>query len=83
MILGLLKEYGTETRVTLLPEIVKNLTDLKVEVWVEQSAGEKAFAPDKSYLEAGARVASRSEIFEKADVLLQIQPPSLKVILKA
>jgi H+-translocating NAD(P) transhydrogenase subunit alpha len=76
MILGLLKEYGTETRVTLLPEIVKNLTDLKVEVWVEQSAGEKAFAPDKSYLEAGARVASRSEIFEKADVLLQIQPPS-------
>jgi H+-translocating NAD(P) transhydrogenase subunit alpha len=76
MILGLLKEHGTETRVTLLPEIVKNLADLKVEVLVEQSAGEKAFAPDNAYLEAGARVTSRIEIFEKAEVLLQIQPPS-------
>jgi H+-translocating NAD(P) transhydrogenase subunit alpha len=76
MILGLLKEHGTETRVTLLPEIVKNLTDLKVEVLVEQSAGEKAFAPDIAYSDAGARVTSRSDIFEKAEVLLQIQPPS-------
>ncbi len=76
MILGLLKEHGTETRVTLLPEIVKNLTDLKVEVLVEQSAGVKAFAPDSAYSEAGARIVSRSEIFEKAEVLLQIQPPS-------
>jgi H+-translocating NAD(P) transhydrogenase subunit alpha len=76
MILGLLKELGTETRVTLLPEIVKNLTDLKVEVLVEQSAGEKAFAPDSAYSEAGARIVSRSEIFEKAEVLLQIHPPS-------
>lgn len=41
MILGLLKEHGTETRVALLPEIVKTLTDLKVEVLVEQGAGEK------------------------------------------
>jgi H+-translocating NAD(P) transhydrogenase subunit alpha len=56
MILGLLKEHGTESRVTLLPEIVKNLADLKVEVLVEQSAGEKAFAPDIAYSEAGARI---------------------------
>ena len=34
MILGLLKEYGTETRVALLPETVKAFTDLKVEVGV-------------------------------------------------
>ncbi len=76
MILGLLKEHGNETRVALLPDIVQNLTDLKVEVLVEQSAGEKAFAPDSDYKDAGASVVSRKEIFEKAEVLLQIQPPA-------
>jgi H+-translocating NAD(P) transhydrogenase subunit alpha len=76
MILGLLKEYGNETRVALLPDIVQNLTDLKVEVLVEQSAGEKAFASDSDYTEAGAAVVSRKEIFEKAEVLLQIQIPA-------
>lgn len=75
MILGLLKEHGTETRVAMLPEIVKNLVDLKVSVMVEQSAGEKAFAPDSAYSEAGASIVSRNEIFDKAEVLLQIQPP--------
>lgn len=76
MILGLLKEHGNETRVALLPDIVQNLTELKVEVLVEQSAGEKAFASDSDYKEAGASVVSRKEIFEKAEVLLQIQPPA-------
>lgn len=76
MILGLLKEHGHETRVALLPEIVQNLVDLKVTVLTEQSAGEKAFATDADYKEAGATVVSRNEIFEKAEVLLQIHPPS-------
>ena len=76
MILGLLKEHGNETRVALLPEIVKNMVELKVEVHVEKSAGEKAFATDDAYKEAGAKIATRKEIFEKAEVLLQIQPPS-------
>jgi len=76
MILGLLKEHGNETRAALLPDIVQNLTELKVEVLVEKSAGEKAFASDSDYKEAGAAVVSRKEIFEKAEVLLQIQPPA-------
>lgn len=77
MILGLLKEHGVETRVALLPEIVKTLTDLKVEVLVEEDAGKKAFSSNKHYTEAGAKVHSRKEIFEKAEVLLQIQTPSV------
>lgn len=75
MILGLLKEHGDETRVALLPEIAKSLVELKAEVLVEKSAGEKTFVPDSAYKEAGATVVSRNEIFEKAEVLLQIQPP--------
>ena len=75
MILGLLKEYGDETRVTLLPENIKVLVDLKVKVLVEKNAGEKAFTSDQMYREVGAEVVSREVIFEKAEVLLQIQTP--------
>jgi NAD(P) transhydrogenase subunit alpha len=76
MILGLLKEYGTETRVALLPETVKAFTDLKVEVLVEQGAGENAFAADADYIAVGAKIVSRADVFSKSDVLLQIQPPA-------
>jgi len=76
MILGLLKEYGTETRVALLPETVKAFTDLKVEVLVEQGAGENAFAADAHYVAVGAKIVSRADLFSKAEVLLQIQPPA-------
>jgi len=76
MILGLLKEFGTETRVALLPETVKAFTDLKVEVLVEKGAGETAFASDADYEAVGAKVVLRADIFSKAEVLLQIQPPA-------
>lgn len=76
MILGLLKEPGAETRVALLPETVKQLVDRKVQVLVETDAGGSAFTPDEEYRQAGAEVVSRPEIFEKADLLLQIQPPT-------
>ncbi|HLW06748.1 MAG TPA: Re/Si-specific NAD(P)(+) transhydrogenase subunit alpha [Marinilabiliaceae bacterium] len=78
MILGLLKEYSPETRVALLPEAVQILTGLKAQVLVEQQAGATAFASDAAYGEAGAEVVSREQIFEKADVLLQIHPPSVE-----
>lgn len=76
MILGLLKEKGDETRVALLPENVKNLTSQKVEVLVEEGAGNKAFTSDEDFRDAGAKVVTREKIFEQADLLLQIQPPA-------
>ncbi len=75
MVLGLLKEHGIESRVALLPETVKSFIDLKVEVLVEQGAGEKAFASDADYQAVGAKIVTRAELFEKAEVLLQIQMP--------
>jgi len=82
MILGLLKEQSNENRVALLPETVQGLSDLKVEVWVEQDAGANALATDADYENAGAKVVSRKEVFEKSDVLLQIQPPVAEDIKK-
>jgi NAD(P) transhydrogenase subunit alpha len=61
----------------LLPETVKAFIELKVEVLVEQGAGEKAFASDAGYVAVGAKVVSRAEVFSKSEVLLQIQPPAL------
>ena len=69
-VLGLLKEHGTETRVALLPETVKAFTDLKVEVIVEQGAGETAFATNADYEAVGAKVVSRADVFNKAEVLV-------------
>jgi NAD(P) transhydrogenase subunit alpha len=76
MILGLLKEHGKETRVAILPDIVKTLTDQKVKVLVEQGAGETAFTSDADYETVGAKVVSRDDVFSQAEVLLQIQPPA-------
>jgi NAD(P) transhydrogenase subunit alpha len=75
MILGILKEHGSETRVALLPETVKAFIDLKVEVLVEQGAGETAFASDADYEAVGAKTVARADVFDQAEVLLQIQPP--------
>ncbi len=75
MIIGLLKEQGNETRVALLPEIVKKLTALKVEVLVESDAGKSAFVANEDYQNAGATIVARAEVFKQANLLLQIQPP--------
>ena len=81
MILGLLKEHGTETRVALLPETVKAFIDLKVEVLVEKGAGASAFAEDEEYQAIGAKLVSRPEVAESATILLPDQtPPVVKLI---
>ncbi|MCP4552191.1 MAG: NAD(P) transhydrogenase subunit alpha [Bacteroidetes bacterium] len=82
MILGLLKEQGNETRVAIIPEIVKSFTSLKVKILVEENAGEGAFVANTDYESAGAEIASREEIFKKAEVLFQIQAPTEEEIKK-
>lgn len=76
MILGLLKEPGDEMRVALLPELVKDLVAIKIELLVEKDAGAKAFSSNSDYEAAGAKVVSRDSVFQGAEVLIQIHPPS-------
>lgn len=80
MIIGLLKESGTEKRVALLPDIVSSLVGQKVEVYVETGAGTTAFQSDESYQTAGASIHSRETILQKADLLVQIGEPSPELI---
>ena len=74
MIIGLLKEPAFETRSSLLPEHIAPLKKLNVDVIIESGAGEKAFTTDDKFKEAGASVASRQEVLQKADLLLAINP---------
>lgn len=60
---------------SLVPEVVKQLTQQQVTVWVEKDAGRAAFSDDGAYAEAGASIKSRQEILQQADVLLSIRPP--------
>ena len=80
MKIGILKESEPENRVALIPEGVKALNDMKLEVLVEKDAGEKAFFADGQFTEAGATVVSRSEILKQADILLKINPPGISEI---
>ncbi len=76
MTVGLLKEPAHETRVSLLAEAVATLTKKNITVFVERSAGEKAFCSDVDYEKAGAVLKSRSEVLSAADIILSIHPPA-------
>ena len=72
MIIGVLIEPGSESRVALLPEAAKTLDELKTDVWIESGAGNDAFSKDADYITAGASIRSRIEILQSADLILQI-----------
>ena len=76
MTIGVLKEPLAETRVSLLPEHIGILKKLNVDVLVENNAGEKAFASNEKYVEAGATIATREEVIAKSEIVLTIHLPS-------
>jgi H+-translocating NAD(P) transhydrogenase subunit alpha len=76
MIIGVLKEPVPETRVSLLPEHLSILKKLNVDILIENNAGEKSFASNEKYIEAGGSVVSRDEVLTKSDLILTIHLPS-------
>ena len=62
-----------EARVALVPSAVAPLLKAGLEVVVEASAGDAAGFPDEAYRTQGASVVSRAEVFQTADVLLQVR----------
>ncbi len=76
MTIGVLKEPLPETRVSLLPEHIRILKKLNVDVLVENNAGEKAFATNEKYEEAGAAIDSREKVIDKSEIVLTIHLPS-------
>jgi NAD/NADP transhydrogenase alpha subunit len=79
MIVGVLKEPAFESRVSLLAEGAAVLIKKGVEVWVESTAGEKAFTNDDDYTKIGATIKSAQEIASSADIILSINNPQIPV----
>ena len=75
MKVGILKESSGENRVVMLPETVAALVKMKVDVYIEKGAGEKAYALDGDYENAGARIVTRQDLIKESDVILKINPP--------
>ena len=73
MIVGVPKEsYPGERRVALVPGVLASLAKAGLEVMVETGAGESAGYTDSEYLDKGAKLASRQEIFARADIIVQV-----------
>ena len=72
MIVGILKESGSEKRVAILPGEVAALKKMGVEVSVESNAGQNAYASDDEYEKAGAEVTDRNDLFTRAKLLLSV-----------
>ncbi|HET6994597.1 MAG TPA: Re/Si-specific NAD(P)(+) transhydrogenase subunit alpha [Chitinophagaceae bacterium] len=75
MTIGLLKEPGHETRVSLLAEAVATLTKKGIKVLVENGAGDKAFCSNMDYEQAGAEIKEKKDVLQASDVILSIHYP--------
>ena len=74
MRIGVPKEtWPGETRVALVPAGIPALTKAGLQVAVEQGAGVNAGFPDDAYRAQGAAIVPRAEVFQTADVLLQVR----------
>ena len=62
-----------ETRVSLIPAGVATLKKAGLDVAVETGAGDAAGFPDAAFREQGAAIVSRNEVFQSADILLQVR----------
>jgi H+-translocating NAD(P) transhydrogenase subunit alpha len=75
MTIGLLKEPGHETRVSLLAEAVSTLTKKGITVLTENGAGDKAFCSNMDYEQAGSQIKEKKDILLSADIILSIHQP--------
>lgn len=79
MVVSVPKETApNEQRVGLVPELVPKLTKAGLDVVVQSGAGISAGFLDAAYVEKGARL--EAEVFDKADVILKVQPPTIEEI---
>ena len=73
IVVGIPKEsYPGERRVALIPSSIPNLVKAGCKVVVEAGAGLAAGYPDAQYLEKGAEIAKRAEVFSAAELVVQV-----------
>ncbi len=76
MIVGVPKEIAPgEARVALVPDSLKSLEALGLEIHVETGAGEAAGFPDSEYEAAGARLVEDAAEVLAAPLVVKVRPP--------
>jgi NAD(P) transhydrogenase subunit alpha len=75
MVIGVLREGGSENRVALLPENVTALVKKHVTVLIESDAGTSSCAGNEEYVDAGAAIQTKDYILRESDIVLKINPP--------
>ncbi|MEE9461132.1 MAG: NAD(P) transhydrogenase subunit alpha [Bacteroidales bacterium] len=80
MIVGVLREGGSENRVALLPENIQTLVKKKITVLIESDAGTSSCASNEEYVDAGATIQTKEYILKESDLVLKINPPDEKDI---
>lgn len=73
--IGILKETAEDARVACIPESVALLIKAGGTVLVENGAGNLASFSDETYETVGAKIVTRKEVLEKANLLLSINIP--------
>ncbi len=75
MKIGILKETKKgEKRVSISPNIAKQLAEKGFELIVEENAGTSSSFKDSEYSKIGASVEKRGVVFKESDVLIKINP---------
>ncbi|SNR32129.1 NAD(P) transhydrogenase subunit alpha [Lutibacter agarilyticus] len=75
MKIGVLKETKKgEKRVSISPNIAKQLVEKGFELIVEENAGTSSSFKDSEYSKIGASVEKRGVVFKESDVLIKINP---------
>ena len=71
------KEKDSEDRVTILPETVKKLVELGMNVEVESSLGKNLYLSDELYISSGASVSKdRQSSLSSSDITCRINKPN-------
>lgn len=74
MIIGTIQaKQAHEGRVAITPDSVKKLIKLGHDVIIESGAGQHAYYDDTAYTNAGAKVASESEVLSQAQIVCVVQ----------
>ena len=74
MIIGTIQaKQAFEGRVAITPDSVKKLIKLGHEVIIESGVGQHAYYDDIAYLNAGAKVASESEVLSQSNIICVVQ----------
>ncbi len=75
--IGIPKESSrNESRISLIPDAVKQLVDSNHKVLIEDGAGVKSNFSNEDYAAVGANIVSSSEETYKCDVVVKVSPPS-------